>query len=270
MSTMSRLFKTSALVLVAGSVSAGAVAGQTINGVLMEVDSDRPISLGLVIMMTEEGDSVTSAVTNARGEFTVSAETPGDFSLIASAFGFKETRVGVFELGPGGSMDIEFRVGPQAMPIDGILVELQRPALQHQLVRNGFVRRLQRGTGMFITPFDIEQSSALTTPDLFRGMPGVSIRPMGGSNAFTFAGETISFLSPNGYCTPTLYLDGVRLSPALVQSQSIDNLIPLAQIQAAEIYRRPAEIPIEYSSTGVQPAEEYGVCGVVVLWTRRR
>ena len=45
-----------------GLTAVGANA-QTINGTLMEVESGQPISLGLVIMMTETGDSVTSGVT---------------------------------------------------------------------------------------------------------------------------------------------------------------------------------------------------------------
>ncbi len=248
---------------------ASSAHAQTINGTLMEVESDRPISLGLIILMTEQGDSITSAVTDSNGRFRVESDDPGAFVLIASAFGFKETRVGVFELGSGGSMDIEFRVGAEAMPIDGILVELQRPALQHQLVTNGFVRRLQRGTGMFITPYDIEQSSALRTGDLFRGLPGVAVQTVG-DNSSTFLGETVRFLSATGYCTPTMYLDGVRLSPAVVSSMAIENLIPIAEIDAAEIYRRAAEVPIEYGATGVSAPDEYGVCGVIVLWTRRR
>jgi hypothetical protein len=247
----------------------GAVAGQTIEGTLMEVGSSRPISLGLVIMMTEAGDSVTSDVTDAQGRFRVEAEDGGSFVLIASAFGFKETRAGVFELGDDGEMDVEFRVGAEAMPIDGLLVELARPTLQHQLIRNGYVRRLQRGLGKFITPHDLENAPAMTTADVFRGIPGVHVRTIGGGiNAFQ--GEAVQFGSPSGYCTPTVYLDGVRLSPSIVADNPIEHLVPLQTLDAAEIYQRPAEIPIEYASTGIQPRDEGGVCGVIVLWTRGR
>lgn len=244
-------------------------AAQAIEGTLMEVESGRPISLGLVIMMTEAGDSVTSDVTDANGRFTVEADEPGSFFLIASAFGFKETRAGVFELGADGSMEVEFRVGAQAMPIDGILVELQRPALQHQLVRNGYVRRLQRGLGKFITPFDIENAAASSTSDLFRGIPGVRVGAIGGG-LMSFQGETVQFGSPAGYCTPTIYLDGMRLSSSLVANNPLDHLVPLTSIDAAEVYQRPAEVPIEYGSTAMQGGSGGGVCGVLVLWTKTR
>jgi hypothetical protein len=258
----------SAAFLAATSFVAPAAA-QTIDGTLMEVESDRPISLGLIIMMTADGDSITSSVTNSDGRFTVESETPGEFVLIASAFGFKETRAGIFELGEGGSMDVEFRVGADAMPIEGILVELQRPAIQHQLVRNGYVRRLQRGTGLFITPYDIEQSSAMRTPDLFRGIPGIAVRTVGGG-LFSHTGESIQFTSAQGYCTPTLFLDGARMSPQVVAGQSIESLLPLPTVDAIEIYRRPGEVPIEYAVTSVQPGTEIGTCGVLVVWTKSR
>ncbi|MEM7414156.1 MAG: TonB-dependent receptor [Gemmatimonadota bacterium] len=243
-------------------------AGQTINGTLMEVESGTPISLGLVIMMTESGDSVTSGVTNGQGRFSVDAPEAGSFYLIASAFGFKETAAGVFELGGGGEMDVEFRIAAAPMPIDGILVSLQRPALQHQLVKNGFVRRVTRGLGHFITPVTIERTTARTAADLFRGIPGVLLQfPQGGLNAFE--GETLRMTGVGQYCTPTIYLDGARMAVDMTQNMPIDLLAPLAMIDAVEIYRRPSEVPIEYGMTSSGDAAG-GPCGVVVIWTKTR
>lgn len=254
-------FGAAAFVAVLGSGFTAPARAQTIDGTLMDLASDRPISLGLVIMMTEEGDSITSAVTDSRGHFRLQSAEPGSFVLISSAFGFKETEVGVFELGDSGSMTVEFRVGARAMPIEGILVELQRPYIQHQLITNGYVRRLQRGLGHFITPYDIEQSSVRTSAELFRGIPGVTVRTIGGGLRY-FAGESVQMLSSGGYCTPAIYLDGIPLPRSLLEGNSFDNVIPLSQIDAIEIYRRPAEVPIEYAGNVF--------CGVLVIWTKRR
>jgi len=224
------------------------VQGQTIDGTLMEVETSQPISLGLIIMMTESGDSITSTVTDSQGRFSISSEEPGSFVLIASAFGFKETAAGVFELGEDASMDIEFRIAAAPMPIDGILVSLQRPVLQHNLVRNGFVRRITRGRGRFITPADIEKSPARTAADLLRGVQGIHITRPGGGIAH-FQGEMVRMVSQNDYCAPTIYLDGARLSPSMTATTPLDQLAPLQSIDAVEIYRRPSEVPIEYGMT---------------------
>lgn len=242
------------------------VQAQTINGTLMEVDSDQPISLGLVLMLSESGDSITSTVTDGRGRFSVSADEAGSFLLIASAFGFKETAAGVFELGDNGVMDIEFRIAAAPMPIDGLLVSLQRPVLEHNLVRNGFVRRITRGRGRFITPAEIEKSSARNTADLFRGIPGVHLtNPPGGMIG---ARNVVRMVSQNDYCAPTIYLDGARISSGMAADMAIDDLAPLQTLDAVEVYRRPSEIPIEYGMTGTGGGR--GPCGVLVLWTKTR
>lgn len=241
--------------------------GQTITGTLMEVDSDRAISLGLIILMTESGDSVTSGVTNAQGRFSLTAPEGGSFLVIASAFGFKETSAGVFEIGGGGEMNIEFRIAPAPMPIDGILIGLQRPVLQHNLITSGFVRRITRGFGRFITPYTIENSTARTSAELFRGIPGVFVNPIGGGGGpSAFMGGLVQMASMDGFCNPTMYVDGIRMPEGMV----IDNVAPIDVIDAVEIYRRASEIPIEYAMTATGSGRSSGVCGVLVIWTKRR
>ncbi|MDX1646316.1 MAG: carboxypeptidase regulatory-like domain-containing protein [Longimicrobiales bacterium] len=254
--------------LLTGASAEGAHA-QTITGTLMEVETDQPISLGLVMMMTEEGDSITSTVTNSEGEFTVSAEEPGSFILVASAFGFKETAAGVFELGDDGEMEVEFRIAAAPMPIDGILVALQKPVFEHNLVRNGFVRRITRGLGRFVTPADIEDSAARTSADLLRGIPGVHVTLPGGG-LYAYQGEVVRLVSNNDYCAPTIYLDGTRLSPDLTSQMAFDEIAPLQVVDAIEVYRRPAEIPVEYGQTGSGSSYGSGPCGVIVIWTKTR
>lgn len=257
----------SACLVTAFSVGFGSpLLGQTITGTLMEVDSDRPISLGLIILMTESGDSVTSGVTNGQGRFSLTATEGDSFWVIASAFGFKETSAGVFEIGGGGEMNIEFRIAPAPMPIDGILIGLQRPVLQHNLITSGFVRRITRGLGRFITPYMIENSFARTSAELFRGIPGVFVNPVGGGGGSAFMGALVQMASMDGYCNPTIYVDGIRMPEGMV----IDNVAPIDVIDAVEIYRRASEIPIEYAMTASSSSMSSGVCGVLVIWTKRR
>ena len=260
-------FVSTTLVALLGSGFGSEAGAQTVNGTLMEVETDRAISLGLIILLTESGDSITSTVTNAQGQFSISSPDPGAFILIASAFGFKETAAGVFELGPDGEVDIEFRVGAQPMAIDGLLVELQRPALQHNLITNGFVRRLTRGLGHFITPGVIERSSAIATVDLLRSVPGVIVsQPTGG--VFSYVGDQVQLQGIGGFCNPTVYVDGMRVSSGVMVGQSLDALVPRPVVDAIEVYRRPAEVPIEYGIT--QSASPGGACGVLIFWTKRR
>ncbi|MBW3535005.1 MAG: carboxypeptidase regulatory-like domain-containing protein [Gemmatimonadetes bacterium] len=253
-----------------------AAAAQTIDGTLMDLHSGQPIPLGLVMMFTESGDSVAMTVTDERGHFRLSSPDPGSFVLLASALGYKETADGVFELGEDGVMTVEHRLAPQPLPIDALIVSLRRPVLQHHLVRNGFVRRLQRGLGEFITPHDIEESAAISTEDLFAGLPGLRVgavysvprrAPPPGIPPESYPrpdiGETVQVRSSNGgWCVPTVYLDGSRVHYEPDLGSTLSNMADIGAVDAIEVYRRTAEIPVEYSS-GTESN-----CGVLVVWTK--
>ena len=144
MTTLATLRWPTALAVAALLASLGGVApvsAQTIRGRLLDAESGRPIDLGLVIMLTEELDSITSTITNESGVFEVTSPEPGGMVLVASALGYHETLDGIFDVGAGGSMTVEFRIRPRPLPIDALVVSLERPVLEHELVRNGFVRR---------------------------------------------------------------------------------------------------------------------------------
>lgn len=264
-------------------VPGGSATAQTIDGTLLDLDTDQPVELGLVLMFTEAGDSVGMAVTDEAGRFTLTSPEPGSFLLLASALGYKETPAGVFELGRDGVLSVQFRIRPQPLPIDALVASVRQPVLQHQLVRNGFVRRLQRGLGAFVTPHDIERSPATSTEQLLEHIPGVRVadvrlvRPQsvpGGDTVLTSlprpdVGETVQIRGPGGrWCTPTVYVDGLRsfyTTDALSSSVAVtlSTLAPLASVEAIEVYRRPAEVPMEYGSVGTGS----GGCGVLVVWT---
>lgn len=226
--------------------------GQTIRGHLLEYGSDEPIDLGLVVMVSPAGDSVSAALSNGTGFFEVSAGEGGDYLLEASAFGYRPTRVGVFELGDGGEMSVEFRLWPTPLTLDGVVVEslVQEPVL----VRNGFYRRMGRGVGTFFSPEDIESSNAQRAIDMLQGLAGVRMRidPVNG--------ERLMVRGSKGYCVPNLIVDGVRVTWAGT-AMRLDELIPLETVYAMELHRGVSGLPIEFGS--------FESCGLIVFWTKQ-
>ena len=91
---------------------------------------------------TEAGDSVGRTLTDRDGRFSISSAEPGSFTLSASALGYRDTRVGVFELGVGGELTIEFRVAADPLPIEELVVSFNRPILQHALDTERFRREI--------------------------------------------------------------------------------------------------------------------------------
>ncbi len=240
------------LVALALGVFAPAASGQTIRGTLLQEGSDAPINLGLVVMLTQAGDSVGAALTNERGEFSLTSPEPGSFLLHAAAFGHHQRTAGIFELGENAEMTVEFRLAIQVFELEGLEI-IADQITEPQLVRNGFYSRLQRGLGHFITPEDLENTMALQTQDLFYRMGRVRV-VYGG-----ITGDRVVMRGPNGTCSPRVYVDGHRMS---LSGTSLNHIVPLHALAAVEVYRGAAEIPIEYSGIGLD------LCGAIVFWTK--
>jgi hypothetical protein len=241
-------------------------SAQTINGTLRDLTTDQPIRLGLVMMFTEEGDSVGLAVTDEGGRFSITSPDPGSFVLLASALGYRETPAGVFELGEGGALTVEYRLPLEPIPLEQLVVPLDRPVYDHHLVRNGFVRRFQRGLGVFVTPHDIEEALVTSTEQLLSGLPGINVQPVRVRRGETLIpradmGEAVTIRAPGGgWCVPTVYVDGMRVHYGAETGVTLSTLASLDAVDAIEVYRRAAEVPPEYS--------QGAGCGVMVVWTK--
>lgn len=246
----------------------GAASAQTIEGRLLDLESGMPIPLGLVMMFTESGDSVTATVADEVGRFRISATEAGSYVLNAAALGYEETPAGVFELGEGGTMTVEYRLTPQPLAIDAMVVSLRQPVRAHHMVRNGFVRRMQRGLGAFITPYEIAQSPARSTEELMAQVPNVRVGPvMENTDGFILPrgdiGETVQLRRLDGsWCSPTLYVDGRKVDYEPSRGFTLSMMADRQSVEGIEIYRRPAEIPVEYN------ARPGFICGVIVVWTK--
>ncbi len=220
------------------------LSAQTIRGTLLQRGTDQPIYLGFVALLSESGDSVTSAITTSDGSFSLTSPVPGSFLLLAAALGHQETTVGVFELGEGGELTVEFRIPVAPLTLEGLIVQADRISQTPALVRNGFSRRMQQGFGRFITPEEIERSRATRTLDLFVGMEGVRI-----------VGNQLLLRD----CSPQTYVDGLPLH--MDADLPVDVMVPFESLAAAEIYLGVAQVPLQYGGTG-------GACGVILFWTK--
>lgn len=245
---------------------ASTAAAQTVTGQLVEVGTGRPVELGIITLLAEESDEpVDRVLSAANGWFTLRSETPGSFLLSTSAWGFEDRRVGVFEMGEGGELIVEVSLVPRAIELEELVVDLDRPIVQHQLVSNGFVDRFNEGFGLFITPVEVGRSAARSTTDLFRGLPGVTLLSPEGGDPGGFTNGQLALQVAGGWCTPTLFLDGIRLR--YDDGISVDAVVPLRAVEGVEIYRTPAEVPVAFNAT--RGPDGGAPCGVILLWTRR-
>lgn len=243
------------VLLLAGCIALRApdLGAQAIRGTLLERNSNQPVGLARVTLLTEAGDTVFSTLTSASGQFAVRSPQPGNFYLRASALGYRETTVGLFELGEGGEMTVEFRVQPAAIELEEILVSAQGRIREGALITNGFYERMQMGLGRFITPADIQNSHALKVSDLFFNIPRVDVV------TGRLGDDRIVMSSPMGDCAPSIYVDNMLVSR---DGSDLEMVAPLHVIEAIEVYRGASELPLQWGGTGA------GGCGAIIIWTK--
>lgn len=241
----------SALLLCAAVVSVRPVAAQTIRGYLLQRGDDQPIGLASIVMVSESGDSIASTLSQPNGFFEISSPEAGNYLLLARALGYTDARVGLFELGSGGVISVEFRLRAAPLTIEGLMVRGR--AHEGVLVRNGFFARMQRGAGHFFTPADLAQATQQRTIDLLEGLAGVRRQPV------SRGGEQLVVRGASGYCVPSLLVDGVRVTWRGTRS-GLDDIVPLETLMAVEVHRGVTGIPIEFGS--------FNSCGLLVFWTK--
>ena len=173
---------------------------------------------------------------------------------------------------PGGTHMLEVRVigyVPVRLPVhlarsrpavvdvvlDKSAALLPTVAVRGQLVYSRqlaeFERRRRSGFGRFLSSADIEKRPSARLSGLLQSIPGVYISHNTGQATVAMRNNT-----GGDYCTPTLYVDGMR-----DMSGDFD-LYRADEIAAIEVYNRQAMRPAEFM--------DMSGCGAVVVWTRHR
>lgn len=238
------------LALSFSAVAAGPISAQTFRGLLLERDTDRPIELGTVTILDQDGDTVGSVLSDERGYFSVTASKDGTFLVFGDALGYRRQREGPFELDEGAVRIVRFGLELAPIGIEGVEIQTERVAQAVQYLSNqGFYDRQKMGFGHFLTPERLERERpfAIYTRDLFRRIAGVRVRD-NGIQMRSFRG--------GDFCYATMILDGVR-----VQHRNPDGLAQPDEIEGIEIYRRGSEMPMQYLTVAQG-------CGVIVIWTK--
>ena len=291
----SRLLFAGLGVVVGLSTAAAPAAAQTPRGILSERESFLPIELAEVTLVSEADDTVGSTLTSEEGYFAFTVPDAGRYYVIAAALGYRAVRSEMVEVEDDRSPIIELTMLARPVPIEGVLVEADydEPEIPG-LVGTGFYDRagagLARGRGEFIFPGQILASDAQYPQALFWGMKTVrvhhrrplqsAVRPrLDGSVETRPSAATVSSSSatqldrvgpwhdalviPNrtgpGYCSPSIYVDGVWLQE-LNPGESMADVMPVDELLAVEVYEWPFGVPQQYA--GQQS------CGVILFWTR--
>ncbi|MFI5206480.1 MAG: carboxypeptidase-like regulatory domain-containing protein [Gemmatimonadales bacterium] len=168
------------------------------------------------------------------------------------------------------------------------------PALVDKLNREGFSERRrnarERDRLTFLGPEDIEAREAVKVSQLFDGAQGVTVRFENGISVL-YGGDGHCVMFPwiehqlietafppasTGPRGPTsLGGSGGGSRRSTTRYTGLDDLIPIGQIAAIEIYPRAGQVPQEFQRSGQQASTsgrglstESVDCGAVIFWTR--
>lgn len=249
------------LLLTAGLLGAAVPAplhSQTLSGTLLSMDGDRPIASGQVeLLAVEDAELVAVAVTGENGRFEVTAPEPGIYIVRGQAPFHHPMVDGPVELAGGQVFEVEFRLTPSPVALEGIEVEGERRNPRLEL--EGFYRRKDQGVGHFLTREEIDRRNAMRTAHLFNRIPRAWV--MDDSVVFP-SSAMYGALIGEGMCAPRIYVDGMLFSGGQMgpQDRSIDEIAP-EEIEAMEVYTSAARAPTRYAMDSS--------CGVILIWLRR-
>ena len=208
-----------------------------------------------------DGRSAGRTRTEADGKFELRLRAAGTFRLTAERTGYTASVSSDVPVAPRETVYVELRVAAAAMQLDPLRVTARvAPPHRRSLELSGFYERERLGIGRFIRREDFENRSNLTTAQVLSRERGTIVVGNGPTEFIVFARSASNgaLRRPRAsYCMPLLYLDGMKIHSA----QDLNQVVQPSQIEAVELYRSTAEVPVQYS--GIDAS-----CGVILVWTR--
>jgi len=227
----------------AGSAGVSSARTYRFTGVVTD-PAREPIPDAEVRVLTPAGGGRSTA-TDDRGRFNLGEFTAGSLSVRVRRLGYEQRAVDV-QIGTGGqhtSVEIVLTIIPAELA--NVFVTGAPGRLNEFFHR----RQTRAAFGRFLDQEEIRRKGPTQASDLFRNVPGVSIKtnPAGG-NAIRIRN-----------CQPMVLIDGQR-SPGA----ELDEVITPGDIAAIEFYPSSAGVPAQYLERTNR------LCGLILVWTKNQ
>lgn len=234
----------SAAVAAQGTVSAASAqtAVYQLGGVVTD-SGHAPIAEAEVTLL-EVGAVVRQVATDAAGWFTLGDLPARRFTLRVHRLGYRQQIRDVLPGADGTSTFVEIILADLPAELAGLVVT---PRASPRLREFAERRERRRGFARFLDDADIRRLAPASASDLFRSVPGITIR------AASSGGNTIRIRG----CQPTVWVDGQRIPGA-----ELDDVIRPNDIGGIEFYPSSAGIPPQY----MDPSNR--LCGLILVWTK--
>ncbi len=274
------------LALLLTLVAVTSASGQRLRGRLLDLETNEPISDGVLTLLTEDGTRVATAVTDENGGWHLATPGPGVYLVEAKRLGYQPWIDGPFEFKAGDLWESVYHLRPLAVALDP--VEVTAEATQRYLELVGFYERQRADFGHYITREQIERRQGSTVTDLLVTVPGVRLVPAADGTGRLFVQMRGSALSRGDICQPRIFVDGLIFSRGdsrpigvdewgnpeinyegntrgmmVTWDMGLNDVGHPSSIAGIEVYRSGSQVPVKFGGTGIETQ-----CGVIVIWTR--
>lgn len=233
----------SALAQEGASTPAGRARTYRFTGVVTD-PAREPIPDAELTVLTP-GSAGRSTATDGRGRFNLGEFTAGTLSFRVRRLGYEARTVDV-QIG-AGDHDTSIEIALTIVPAE--LANVFVTGAPGRLNEFFHRRQTRAAFGRFLDQEEIRKKGPRNASDLFRTVPGVSVRtnPSGG-NAIRIRN-----------CQPMVLIDGQR-SPGA----ELDEVITPGDIAAIEFYPSAAGVPAQYLERANR------LCGLILVWTKNQ
>ena len=254
------------LPLAALSVAAAPLAAQTVRGKVLDAASGEGIAQAAVQALSADGRDVGHARTAADGSFALQLRAAASVRIQAQRAGYRTTLTDPLPVALREAVEVEVRLSAAAVAIEPLRVTARvEPPKRRNLELNGFYDRERQGIGKYVRREEIEGRPNQNLAQVLARVQGTAIQYQGSKQYIYFPrnGRPVlrqSFRGPpQNACLPRLYVDGARVT--YDANNDINAVVNPGQVEAIEVFRGPAEIPVQYNDSN-------SMCGVILIWTR--
>ena len=215
-------------------------ATYALSGIVVDKNQTPVASAELTI--SRDGQSVAILRTTEEGMFNFDSPSRGTIEVAVRRLGYRAHAV---------TLDLDRRADAEILRV---VLETLPSEVAPVVVKSGggrldlfYQHRKENAFGRFIDRDEIEKSRVRLTSDLFRTVPGASLR------ASRRYGNTIRLRG----CQPTVWIDRVP-----IRDVELDEVATPEEIAGIEIYSSSTSTPPQFMDRGGRG------CGAIVVWTR--
>jgi len=233
-----------------------------------------------MVALFYEDEQLTRTITDDDGQFFMAVPFSGAYRLEAERLGYATGVSQTFPVEQGDTVTVEFRIDPEAILLDPLLV------VAHSGARGRFNERMDEwGRGIFITPEMVDSIQPQHPADVFRNQEEVFLTwtfstdcanpPPGAGTAYCGPVPIVKNLVGSGCMQYMINNLPIRRTRMPWETGSPWKWFPLDQLKgydivAVEVYREIAEVPLELRKWTDRDEDLGGVglCGLTNFWTR--